>query len=137
MGINMYMSRKELLSRPFLVLLRYMDGKSYTEILIPSLEKEPEYYYPYNMLIIPGSRARRTAFGGFELSHIYFNLEDGITGNSYYVETSGYGEGIYLLDEPYNDYITYNDKIYTWDDLPTLTKEIGIRNIERTLEELE
>lgn len=63
--------------------------------------------------------------------------KDGITGNSYYVETSGYGEGIYLLDEPYNDYITYNDKIYTWDDLPTLTKEIGIRNIERTLEELE
>ena len=60
----------------------------------------------------------------------------GITGNSYYVETSGYGEGIYLLDDPVNDYITYNDKIYTWDDLPTLTKEICIRNIEQALEEL-
>jgi len=75
METNLYMSRKELLNRPFLVFLRYMDGKSYTEIFIPSLEKKPEYYYPYNILIIPGSRVRRTAFGGFELSHIYFNLE--------------------------------------------------------------
>ncbi len=63
--------------------------------------------------------------------------KDGITGNSYYVETSGYGKRIYLLDEPYNDYITYNGKIYTWDDLPTLTKEIYIRNIEWALEALD
>lgn len=100
---NLYMSRKELLSRPFLVLLRYMDGKSYTEILIPSLEKEPEYYYPYNMLIIPGSRARRTVFGGFELSHIYFNLEailyacDSVTfiNGKYVMRHKGSGQNYY------------------------------------------
>lgn len=71
-----------------------------------------------------------------DIANIEF-YKDGITGNSYYVETSGYGAGIYLLDEPYDDYITYNGKIYTWDDLPTLMKEVYNRNIERTLEELE
>ena len=88
------MSRKELLRRPFLVLLQYMDGKPYTEIIITSQEKEPEYYYPYNMLIIPGSRARRsTAFGGFELSHIYFNLEAKL----YACDSATFINGKYIL----------------------------------------